>query len=274
MKTTTITIEVPNGKRAEWVNGVLTLVDEAPQRPKDVTEHVKTFEEKQTKFKRGDEVVILNERQTGSTPITHIVNEEHDGVVYMDNYRYGMFVSSVALAKAKEQPKFKPADVRESVKTFEDACEELGEDNELVLQYNQIERYLAVCAENADIHAYLKLRIIVAALNEGWQPKFTENEKRWYPWFYLYSQEEIDNMAEDEKKQLWRFGGSSSNGSYCGLASAFSSYAWSRSCALFSARLALKTEELAKYCGRQFIDIWADYILIRRGEDELQTENA
>jgi len=68
-------------------------------------------EEKQTKFKKGDEVVILNERQTGSTPITHIVEEEADGVVYMDNYRYGMFVGGVALVKAKEQPKFKVGDV-------------------------------------------------------------------------------------------------------------------------------------------------------------------
>jgi len=68
-------------------------------------------EEEQTKFKKGDEVVILNERQTGSTPMTHIVDEEIDGVVYMDNYRYGMFVGGVALAKAKEQPKFKVGDV-------------------------------------------------------------------------------------------------------------------------------------------------------------------
>jgi len=68
-------------------------------------------EERQTKFKKGDEVIILNERQTGSTPTTHIVDEEIDGVVYMDNYRYGMFVGSVALAKAKEQPKFKVGDV-------------------------------------------------------------------------------------------------------------------------------------------------------------------
>jgi len=71
-------------------------------------------EEKQTKFKKGDEVVILNEKQTGSTPMTHIVEEEADGIVYMDNYCYGMFVGGVALAKAKEQPKFKVGDVIKS----------------------------------------------------------------------------------------------------------------------------------------------------------------
>lgn len=34
-----IEIEIPDGKRAEWVNGVLTLVDE------DVTKRIKTFED-------------------------------------------------------------------------------------------------------------------------------------------------------------------------------------------------------------------------------------
>lgn len=35
-----ITIEIPDGKEAKWVNGVLTLVDE---KPKDITERIKTF---------------------------------------------------------------------------------------------------------------------------------------------------------------------------------------------------------------------------------------
>lgn len=29
-------------------------------------------------------------------------------------------------------------------------------------------------------------------------------------------------------------------------------------------RLCLKTPELATYCGKQFIDIWADYLLTRK----------
>jgi len=189
----TITIEVPDGKKAEWVNGVLTLTDESNKKPKDVTERVKTLK---------------------------------------------------------------------------DACAELGEKNILVAQYINCASGLETCVWTADLIAYLKLRIIVAALNEGWQPQFTEDEKRWFPWFCLYTQEEIDKMDEDMKKELWLFGGNSNYGSNCGLAFAYSHTAWSGSGASFSARLALKTEELAKYCGRQFIDIWADYILIRRGESE------
>lgn len=41
-KTKKVEIEIPVGKKIEWVNGVLTLVDE---KPKDVTERIKTFED-------------------------------------------------------------------------------------------------------------------------------------------------------------------------------------------------------------------------------------
>lgn len=49
-----IEIEIPDGKRAEWVNGVLTLVDD---KPKDVRERIKTFEDACTEF---DEHTGLN----------------------------------------------------------------------------------------------------------------------------------------------------------------------------------------------------------------------
>ena len=64
--------------------------------------------------------------------------------------------------------------------------------------------------------------------------------------------------------ELWLFGGNSNNGSYCGLASSDSSDAWSYSFAFISARLAVKSKELAVYFGKQFIEIWADYVLIRK----------
>ena len=38
----TITIEIPDGKKAKWVNGVLTLVDDKPQEP---NEQIKSFED-------------------------------------------------------------------------------------------------------------------------------------------------------------------------------------------------------------------------------------
>ena len=150
--------------------------------------------------------------------------------------------------------------VTERIKTFEDACNELGEDNVLVQAYRTAEFNTSGNQNDvSDVFAYLKLRVIAKALNEGWEPKFTTDEYRWYPWLYLYTQKEIDKM-DKEKKKLWLFGGASGDGAYCGLAAADSCYAWSVSSAYLSARLAVKSEALAKYFGQQFIDIWSDYV--------------
>ena len=149
--------------------------------------------------------------------------------------------------------------VTERIKTFEDALDELGDEHPLVKEYwGVININLDI---KQDLISYLKLRIICAALNEGWEPQFATDEYRHYPWFYLYKQEDIDNMDEEKKKSLWLFGGHSANGANCFLASAASPYPWSVSNALISARLAVKSEELAKYFGQQFIDIWSDYQL-------------
>ena len=158
----------------------------------------------------------------------------------------------VAVDKVDNRP------VTERIKTFEDAVRATG--MKLPLDDNQLS-YMP-----KDVVAYMKLRIIAAALNELNEetleefPKFTTNEYRWFPWFYLYTQEEIDNMDEEKKKSLWLFGGSSGAGARCGLACARSGAAGAGSVASFSARLDVKSEELAKYFGNQFIDIWADYL--------------
>ena len=149
--------------------------------------------------------------------------------------------------------------ITERIKTFEDARDELGDEHPLVKEYwGVININLDI---KQDLISYLKLRIICAALNEGWEPQFTTDEYRHYPWFYIYTQEEIDNMDEEKKKSLWLFGGYSDNGSDCGLAYANSNLAWSKSVSHISARLAVKSEALAKYFGQQFIEIWADYLI-------------
>ena len=111
-----------------------------------------------------------------------------------------------------------------------------------------------------DLLAYLKLRVICAALNEGWKPTFGADECRYYPWFYLYSKYEYEKLNEDEKSSCAASRSSSkSNTSVSHLyVSASGSSAVSNS--IRSSRLALKTRELAEYCGRQFIDIWVDYL--------------
>lgn len=188
-----ITIAVPDGKKAEWVNGVLTLIDEEVNDNRPVMERIKTFE---------DAIAELDDENPLKEAYYLLFGEKDNG----DN--------------TSNDPAFK------------------------------------------DLFAYVKLRIIAAALNEGWEPQFTEDEYRWYPWFTLWTEEELKEKSEEWKAdhKLWLFGGSSLNGSTCGLAAAGSDNAWSYSDAYYSARLAVKSEELAEYFGKQFIDIWADYV--------------
>lgn len=120
---------------------------------------------------------------------------------------------------------FKPKDIMERVKTFEDACRELGEEHPFVRSYNGYTNNIHENNKNdTDILAYLKLRIICAALNEGWEPQFTEDEWRYYPWFWLYTQKEINDMDEDEKTDRRLMSTGEYQTGYAGLACAVSDY--------------------------------------------------
>ena len=151
--------------------------------------------------------------------------------------------------------------VTERIKTFEDACQELGEEHPFVVAYRAVED-IDECS--GDIEAYLKLRIIVAALNEGWTPELKEDEYLYYPWHWLYTQDEIDRMDEDERKERRMMQTGDYATESAGFAFARSSGAPSLSSASVGSRLCLKSSELASYCGKQFIEIWADFRLIRR----------
>ena len=148
--------------------------------------------------------------------------------------------------------------VTERIKTFEDACAELGDSNPMVLAYRDTNDNMP------DITAYMKLRIITAALNEGWQPQFTEEEWRWYPWFCLWTDEELSNKSDEWKQEhaLKDFG--NFQGEWAGFAYAYSNNAPSNTNAHFGSRLCYKSEALADYSGRQFADLWADFYLIRK----------
>jgi hypothetical protein len=162
----------------------------------------------------------------------------------------------------KEGEVYKLVDVKpitERVKTFEDAVRILGEGNELVREFNDFKEHTDFLT--GDVMAYIKLRIVVAALNEGWVPSFKEDEFRWYPWFNLYTDEEVAKMSEEQKKRVLLWGGYSDDGSSSGLACADSNGAWSFSDAHVGSRLALKSEELADYVGRQFIELYKEFMI-------------
>lgn len=165
------------------------------------------------------------------------------------------------MTKAFGEEALKSQDIKERIKTFEDAVNAIGEDHPLVAQYKTINSAFKEADNNLHLFAYTRLAIIAEALNEGWRPEYTEDEYRYYPWFGLYTQEEYDDM-DDEDKECCRFVGrsdcsaSASGGLVCAGAYGGSAY----SVASIGSRLAFKSRELAIYCGKQFIEIWINYL--------------
>lgn len=146
--------------------------------------------------------------------------------------------------------------ITERVKTFEDACRETGVDPE---------RYEDKFADApADVIAFLKLRVITAALNEGWEPQFTEDEWRWYPWFTLWTEEELSEKSEEWKADRHLISTGDYSGDFAGFAFAGSGGAPSHTSSNVGSRLCFKSEALATYCGKQFISLWADFNLIKK----------
>ena len=148
-------------------------------------------------------------------------------------------------------------DIKDKVKTFDDAVAILGNDNQAVIDYYAI----AVKTSTEDIIAFAKLRVIAEVLNEGWKPKFDGDECCYYPWFYIYTKKEYEELDEDEKKECRVVGrsvgyASAYGGVVCANADDASSSSWTN----VGSRLTFKTRELAEYCGKQFIDIWEKFL--------------
>lgn len=189
-KTKKVEIEIPVGKVAKWVDGVLTLVDEKKQ------------------------------------------------------------------------------DITERIKTFEDAYNELGNDHPFVRAFNGYVSHIHERDMNDyDLIAYLKLRIITAALNEGWEPQFVKGEERWYFWYDLITQKEYDNLSAKDKSRVVGRGGA---GAYFGLVFALAYDASSSSGTTSGSRLAFKNKKLAEYASRQFAEIYADFCFRPKSEENEQ----
>ena len=147
--------------------------------------------------------------------------------------------------------------VIERIKTWDDVVRELCYDPvERLLDHN--ERGDGFNFEPDEI-AYIKLKAIAQVLNEGWTPQFTINEYRWFPWFVLYTKEEIDTMNEEQRSRVVLRSYYYAN-AHGGVAYAYASFDSSYASTHLGSRLAFKTKELAAYAGKQFIDIWADFV--------------
>lgn len=164
---------------------------------------------------------------------------------------------------------FKPKDIRERVKTYEDACEVLGiEPSDFCgMRFVDVDADGKMKSDSVlkfmpDEIAYFKLKVITKALNEGWKPKFDGNEVRYYPWFWIYTKKEYEALNAKDKKECRVVGRSYLYaGALGGVACAHADNASSLSSTYGGSRLAFKTRELAEYCGKQFLDIWVDFLI-------------
>lgn len=162
---------------------------------------------------------------------------------------------------------FKPKNVMERVKTFDDALKELGDDNQLVKEYYERWQLVGDKDVSKDYVAYLKLRIITAALNEGWEPEFIPGERRWAPYFLLYTKEEYEKLNDDVRARVVYRSGSSAS-AYGGVSVASADSDSADVSAYIGSRLAFKSEKLAEYAGMQFLDIYADFMLPNQFTEE------
>lgn len=120
--------------------------------------------------------------------------------------------------------------ITDRVKTYEDACRELSMNP---LDENKL---MKLGLTKHDI-AYQKLVTIAKSLNEGWVPNVCDNSVyRWYPWFVT-------------------------NGSPSSFAFGGSCYVHATADARSGSRLCFKNKELSEYCGKQFIELWKQFIL-------------
>lgn len=153
-----------------------------------------------------------------------------------------------------------------TIRSYEDACKALGmppilNDNLKVVNRDKI---VAPCLPK-HIVALMKLETISRALwGRNFEPQPDPEGSKWYyyPFFALYTKKEIEDMSEDKRKNLRKalLGGGSRSGAYAGFGYLYSAYRSSSAGASYGFRLCQETEVKAEYFGKQFLDLWADYL--------------
>ena len=114
------------------------------------------------------------------------------------------------------------------IKTYEDACHEIGEQPIDAAQ-------LKSQGFTDDEVYYRKLKTITKALNEGWKADYNDgDQKKWFPWFYASSS---------------------------GFAFYATAYHYSNPDAGNAVRICFKSDELATYAGQQFTELYKGFIL-------------
>lgn len=151
-----------------------------------------------------------------------------------------------------------------SIKTFEDACNRRGLSiNALAATYNYDG------AAYAQANAFYKLMIIQDAINDG-QP-LDEDGDAWYPYWVLYSKEEIAEMGEDKRKangiKLLSCV-SALDSEYAGVLGALANVRGALTNTNSGFPLCFGSEAKALYAGKQFESLYLQYYGLKLQEDE------
>ena len=122
--------------------------------------------------------------------------------------------------------------ITDKIKSFEDACKHLRlNPNDLPVVDMLPEK------DRKSIIAFYKLTIIIRALNEGWEPDWSNwDEWKYYNWFYV-------EKGEDQRSSGFRCDDAyyAVTGTYAG------------------SRLCCGTSDDAEYIGKKFEDLYNDY---------------
>lgn len=123
-------------------------------------------------------------------------------------------------------------DIKDKVKSFEDACKVLDITPSVPVVTGIPEKY------QKPLIANYQLMVIAEALNEGWIPDWSNGEwDKWYPWFDMDNSSSAGRFSvdvADDRNSL------SSVGS----------------------RLCFKSEALAEYAGTQFLELYRELFVI------------
>lgn len=125
--------------------------------------------------------------------------------------------------------------ITDKIKSFEDACKHLRlNPNDLPVVDMLPEK------DRKSIIAFYKLTIIIRALNEGWEPDWSNwDEWKYYNWFYI-------EKGEDQHSSGFRYDDADCTTTISDAGS----------------RLCFKNIELAKYAAEQFKELYREYLLI------------
>ena len=114
----------------------------------------------------------------------------------------------------------------EEIKNFEDACAKLDIDPLSVTNE----------ADALDEAAYKKLKVIVKAINAGWEPNWNNTDQRkWWPWFRMSS----------------------------GFGFSYSNYGYRLTITGVGSRLCFQSEEKSNYAANQFLNLYEEFLTIK-----------